>query len=231
MTHPSIVAINVGQPQSRGLPGATDPLDEPWTSGIFKSAVAGPVALSVGGFAGDGHADLVNHGGPDKAVCVYSADHYDLWRREFGMSVLPSGAFGENLTIQGLDEHTVCIGDVWMTGGATVQVSQPRQPCWKLARKWRLRDFVNQVIESERTGWYLRVQQEGPVVKGDAVVVIERPCPGWTIAAANAVMHHHTGDASALAALPALSLSWRHTLQKRLVAGQASSPHRGGQPL
>jgi MOSC domain-containing protein YiiM len=102
------------------LPGASDPFDEPWTSGIFKSAVEGPVALSVDGFAGDGHADLVNHGGPDKAVCVYVADHYDRWRQALGVPALPSGAFGENLTVQGLDEHTVCIGDIWTIGGPGV---------------------------------------------------------------------------------------------------------------
>jgi MOSC domain-containing protein YiiM len=219
MTSPVIAALSLGLPRSRGYPGATDPFDEPWTSGIFKSPVDGPVALSVGGFDGDGQADLVNHGGGDKAVCAYSAGHYDVWRRLLGDATVSYGAFGENLTVEGLDESTVCIGDVWSVGEVLVQVSQPRQPCWKLARKWRIRRFAEQVVESGRTGWYFRVQREGRVTRGDSLTVVDRPHPLWSVAAANAVMHDRVGDVGALVALPSLSANWRRTLEKRLDVG------------
>ena len=94
------------------------------------------MSLTARGFDGDGQADVVKHGGLDKAVCAYPADHYPEWRRTLGITPFDFGAFGENLTIDGLDEQTVCIGDVWSLVDAQVQVSVPRSPCWKLARRW-----------------------------------------------------------------------------------------------
>ena len=135
MTSPSIVALHVGQPQALGALGPEDPFGEPWptegerwTSGIFKVPVEGPVSLTARGFDGDGQADVVKHGGLDKAVCAYPADHYPEWRRTLGITPFDFGAFGENLTIDGLDEQTVCIGDVWSLVDAQVQVSVPRSP-------------------------------------------------------------------------------------------------------
>ena len=219
VTPPSIVSLNVGRPQSRGHDGAADPLDQPWTSGIFKAPVDGPVALTPTGVEGDGQADLAVHGGPDKAVCAYAADHYPAWRSELGLPGFSVGAFGENLSIGGLDEQMVCVGDVWAIGEVVVQVSQPRQPCWKLGRKWRMPAFPDRVVKSGRTGWYFRVRRPGPVTVGAVLVLVERPHPEWTIAAANAVMHQRVGDTAALALLPELAASWRATLQKRLAAG------------
>ena len=120
MRQPVLLSIHVGRPAEQGTERAADPLDRPWTSGFFKTPVAGPVFLGTTNLDGDGQADLVNHGGPDKAVCAYSADHYDAWRRELGLTEMPFGAYGENFTIGGLDEAGVCIGDVWRVGEATV---------------------------------------------------------------------------------------------------------------
>lgn len=221
MSRPSIVSINIGRPEARGFDGADDPFDQPWTTGIFKSPVERPVALTPTGFDGDGQADLSVHGGPDKAVCVYPADHYPAWGRALGRHPIAFGSFGENLSVGGLDEQSVCIGDVWSIGDVVVEVSQPRQPCWKLARRWRIATFTDQVVKSGRTGWYLRVREPGLVAPGAVMSLVERPHPQWTVAAANAVMHQRVGDTAALAALDALAASWRATLRKRLSVAAA----------
>ena len=104
-------------------------------------------------------------------------------------------------------------------GTATVQISQPRQPCWKLARLWMIEDFAQQVVQANRTGWYFRVIRGGTIEAGQPLVLVERPHPEWTVAAANDVMHRggHDPEASAaLAAVPALSLAWKQTLERRL---------------
>lgn len=194
-------------------------MDRPWTTGFDKRPVAGPVWLGVTNLDGDGQADLAHHGGPDKAVLAYSADHYEPWRRELEMPVLPFGAFGENFTVEGLTERTVCLGDIWQAGDAVLQVSQPRQPCWKLARRWRLKTLALRVQESGRTGWYLRVLNEGVVAAGLPLQLRDRPHPIWTVERANWVMHFDKSDLTAaaeLAALPPLAASWRATLLKRV---------------
>lgn len=212
---PALVSVQVGTPR---ILGTGESADRPWTTGFIKTAVAGPVWLGRTNLTGDGQADLVNHGGPDKAVCVYPAVHYPYWRAELGLA-LECGAFGENFTVAGLAEADVCIGDVWSVGGALVQVSQPRQPCWKLARRWAVKDFALRVQQTGRTGWYFRVLREGLVEAGDPLTLVERPEPGWSVARANEVMHHRKTDfalAAELATVPTLSASWRATLQLRV---------------
>ncbi|MGH2369464.1 MAG: MOSC domain-containing protein, partial [Chloroflexota bacterium] len=164
---PRLLSIQVGQPQTLGAEGARNPMDRRWTSGIFKQPVAGPVRLGWTNLELDAQADLSVHGGPDKAVCVYAADHYAYWRTNLRRADLPYGAFGENFTVAGMDETEVCIGDVFAVGQAQVQVSQPRQPCWKLARRWRVRDLAARVERMGYTGWYFRVLAEGIVAAGD----------------------------------------------------------------
>ena len=218
MSDPILRSIQVGLPAEHGTEGAEDPMDSAWTTGFCKGPVVGPVLLGPTNLEGDGQADLVNHGGPDKAVCVYSADHYDDWRRELGLPEMPFGAFGENFTVGGLAEADVCIGDVYRVGEATVQVSQPRQPCWKLARRWRLNDLPARVVKSGRTGWYFRVLEGGVVGPDLPLSPVDRPFPDWTVERANRVMYRGKGDFASmreLASLPALSESWRETLSHR----------------
>jgi MOSC domain-containing protein YiiM len=214
----TLESIQVGAPRALGLPGAPDPFDQPWTTGIFKTPVAGPVFAGVTGLAGDAQADLEVHGGPDKAVCAYCADHYDTWRQTPELAAMGPGAFGENFTLRGASEPIVCVGDVYRAGELVLQVSQPRQPCWKLARKWRMRDLTDRVVKSGRTGWYFRVLHAGHVAAGAELMLEDRPFPEWTIQAANAVMHTRPFDraaSAALAAVPVISASWRTTLGKR----------------
>ena len=219
MAAPVLRSIQVGRPQNFGTEGASDPMDRPWTTGFFKEPVVGAVRINRFHLEGDGQADLINHGGLDKAVCVYPADHYPYWRRELNIP-LPFGAFGENFTVEGLTEELVCIGDVWtVDGAATFQVTQPRQPCWKMARRWRIKTLALQVQQAGKTGWYFRVLGEGVVAPDSPMSLLQRPHPDWTVARANRIMHrdkNNLREAAELCALPPLSESWRETLTRRL---------------
>lgn len=213
-----IASIQVGLP--RDLPSAGDepPLNRPWSTGFHKSPVDGEIEVGPENLAGDGQADLHVHGGPNKAVCVYSAEHYPAWRARLELAEFPFGAFGENLTLEGATELSVCLGDLWQVGDVQFEVSQPREPCWKLARRWQLVKLPAWVVETGWTGWYFRVQRTGRIAAGQELTLITRPHPDWTIAAANDVMHRRRLDrdaALALASVPALSAEWREPLEKR----------------
>src|SRR6185369_16771820 len=133
-----IVSIQVGRPHKYEHDGAADGKKRTWTTAFWKSPVAGSVRFGSLGAAGDEQADRENHGGLDKAVLAYSADHYAYWRPHLNLTDMPHGGFGENLTIAGLDESGVCIGDRWQAGQVLFEVSQPRQPCLKMGRRWQI---------------------------------------------------------------------------------------------
>lgn len=218
-----VVSIQVGLPReiSGNEPSGSE---GPWTTGLFKEPAQGPLWLGKTNLAGDGQADLKNHGGPDKAVNAYPMEHYALWRKETGRAELTNGAFGENFTTEGLLEEAVCVGDVYAVGGAKVQVSQPRQPCWKIARRWGIKDLARLVQDTGRTGWYFRVIQEGKVNSGECIELLERPCPEWTLAKANDIMHRRINDKSLrleLSKCPHLSASWRKTLSENALKSLA----------
>ena len=221
-----LLSIQVGPPRTLGNADSSAPEDRLWTTGFYKTPILGGMTLSCTGLAGDGQADLRNHGGPDKAVCVYPEDHWTFWEAELGRPPV-AGAFGENFTTRGMVESDVCIGDVFRCGEAVLQVSQPRQPCWKLARRWGIKDLALQVERTGRTGWYFRVLQEGLLEGGEVLSLIERTEAQWTVAAANEVMHHRKNDwaaAKRLAECPALSVSWRTTLIQRACTKTVASP-------
>ena len=223
-----IVSLRIGQPRAYGTEGAAHPFDRPWVSAIAKEAVDRPIWLGPEGFEGDGVADRSVHGGPEKAVLVGAAEHLPFWRELLGREDLGPGAFGENLVIEGAIEADVCIGDSFAMGEALVQISQPRQPCWKQARRWRRKDLALQMQRTGRTGWYLRVLREGHVAPGDELRLVERPLPQWTVARANEVMHGRPADraaAAALAELPQLAPTWRESL-RRLAADAAGDGAR-----
>jgi MOSC domain-containing protein YiiM len=214
----TLFSIQVARPAFYGTENAPDAHDRPWITGFYKQAVAGAVFASTTNLTGDGQADLKHHGGIDKAVLAYSADHYPDWRRELNLPGMACGAFGENLTITGFSEETVCIGDVVRIGPVTLEVSQPRQPCWKLARRWRMHELVALVVRNGRSGWYLRVREEGLIQAGMPVKLIERSNPEWTIARANHVMNHCPRDLALtveLSKVPRLAASWVDELRER----------------
>lgn len=226
---PHLLTLQVGLPKEFGTAGSPDPMDRPWSTGSFKEPVTGPRWLGTINLAGDGQADRQHHGGPEKAVCVYPSVHYPIWRVELDRPEFPFGAFGENWTIAGVSETDVCIGDTFAVGGARVQVSQPRQPCWKLSRRWRIKDLAARVQATGRTGWYCRVLTEGLVAAGAPLALLSRPYPEWTVARANAVMHEGRRDraaAAALAACPLLAANWRETLDRRARTGENPDPQR-----
>jgi MOSC domain-containing protein YiiM len=214
----TLCSIQIGSPQDYGFEGAADPHDMPWKTGFFKTPIDGPVFVSATNLAGDGQADLKNHGGIDKAVLAYSADHYPSWRKELRIPDMPFGAFGENLSVAGLSEQLVYIGDIFRVGTVTFEVSQPRQPCWKLGRRWRRHEPTGLVVRNGRSGWYLRVLEEGWIAARMSVELIARPNPAWSIARANEILHHRRTDLPltlALANVPGLAASWVEELRER----------------
>lgn len=194
------------------------------TSAIAKRPVCQPVMVGALGLRGDEQADRTVHGGPDKAVHLYAWQHYAAWRRELpDRRVLDqAGAFGENLSVDGLDEAGVCIADRWRIGSAELEVSQGRQPCWKLNLRFDVADMSARVQNSLRAGWYCRVTQPGAVQAGDAMRLVARAHPRWSIARLLALIRDRECNPEVLAEVLELPLtaSWRKLFQRRLEAGK-----------
>jgi len=163
-----VLSVNIGLPRDVVSKGKSV------TTGIFKESVEGRVQLRTLNFDGDRQADLKVHGGIYKAVYVYPGEHYDYWRRELPGVALPWGMFGENLTVEGMLESEVDIGDQFRIGSAELVVTQPRLPCYKLAVKFGRDDIIKRFLESGRTGFYFAVKKEGEVGAGDSIEMISR---------------------------------------------------------
>ncbi|MFB4331652.1 MULTISPECIES: MOSC domain-containing protein [Paenibacillus] len=169
-----IVSLNVGKPVTVDYQG------KDLSTGIYKQPVEGPLFLSSLNFEGDGQADLINHGGLDKAVCAYPSEHYPYWERSL-CKPMPYAAFGENLTLRGLLEDEVCIGDVYRIGGAVLQVSQPRYPCFKLSQKHGVKDMPARVLNTGYSGFYFRVLEEGSISADSPVTRLDSQASGITV--------------------------------------------------
>ena len=156
------------------MPRTTTWRGEPVTTGILKRPVGGRVRAVGVNLEGDGQADLTVHGGPDKAIYAYPAEHYAFWEEQLGRS-LPWGAFGENLTLEGAPlEHDAAIGDRLRIGSVELVVTQPRLPCYKLGLHFQDAGMVRRFQAAGRTGYYLRILAEGDIGAGDAVEVLAR---------------------------------------------------------
>lgn len=208
------------------LVGALAPLPESDTlSGIAKTPVTQALALSAEGVEGDQHGDRRVHGGPEKAVHHYPNEHYAAWAAELGdLPVLAApGGFGENISTSGLTEEQVAVGDIFRLGTALVQVSQGRQPCWKLSRRFGVSDMARRVQDSGRTGWYYRVLQPGRVVPDDRIELIDRPAPDWTLRRvwhALYVDRLNQSELQGIADLDLLADGWRRYAVRRLESGR-----------
>ncbi|WP_338452954.1 MOSC domain-containing protein [Niallia oryzisoli] len=225
MSKPYIEKIFSGKVKKLGNPHAVNAMDKLWESGIFKEKIDEKIWLSRTGLLGDEVADTKNHGGAEKALFAYTVEHYDEWRKDQALETIGMGSMGENLAVRYMDENTVCIGDTYQYGDAIIQVSQPRQPCWKPARRFRLIDFALRIQRSGRTGWYFRVLKEAFVQDQVELELLERPYPQWTIAKCNEVMHVKKDEiklAEELASCELLAMSWKETLHKR-AGGENSS--------
>jgi len=214
-----IESVNLSLPKRVTLPGG-----RVMHTGLFKEPAAGPVYLDTLGFQGDGSADPVHHGGPDKAVCAYSTDYFAFWEKVTGRRVA-FGAFGENLSLSGIGETGVHIGDVFQAGTARLEISQPRQPCHKLNKVFDFQEMACRVQRTGFSGWYFRVLEPGWVAAGDMLKRLETG--SISVEDANDLMHKNKKDAArltAILALPALSASWRATFEKRLAALSSTAP-------
>ena len=217
-----ILSLNVGMPKQVQFQ------QKDVSTGIFKTATDEALYLSYLNFEGDEQGDLVHHGGREKAVCVYPYEHYPFWEDELKRP-LEYGALGENLTIKGLLETDVCIGDVFELGKAIVQVSQPRQPCYKLTIRHGVPDMLLKVQQTGYTGFYFRVLAEGVVSKDDGLSLLHRHPKEITVSFANRIMHREKDNIEGIKQIlevQELSLNWRNTFLKRLEGTETDSRER-----
>jgi MOSC domain-containing protein YiiM len=190
-------------------------------SGIAKKPVAGPIAATVSGLVGDAHGDRRHHGGPDKALHAYAAAHYPTWAADLPdlAPLLRPGAFGENLVVEGAVEADICLRDRWRLGGALLEVSQGRQPCWRLNLRFEQPDMARLVQGSGRTGWYFRVIEPGAIAPRQTAQLVARPHPEWSLDRVSRLLYRDPLNRAALevfAALPELPDKWRNLAEARL---------------
>jgi len=212
-----IAQLRIGRPQL--LPGHR------MLSAYRRQPVAGPVTVHLLGLDGDQVGNTRVHGGPEKAIYAYPLSGYSAWRAEFPNLAdrLVAGAMGENLVVDGLDEASLCLGDVIRCGTATLQIAQIREPCSTFAVAMGTTRVVKAMVRSGRCGWYFRVLEGGAIAAGDGHDVVERPNPAWPIsrftpiAAGKAGRHEELAE---LAALPGLSAYWQAKLARRLADQQ-----------
>ena len=208
-----VLSVNIGKPQLhawRGLRVRT---------AIFKSPVEGPVAVKKLDLAGDEQADLTVHGGADKAVYVYPHQHYTYWQSQLPGYSLTLGNFGENLTVSGLSEEDIHIGDELQIGTARFTVTQPRTPCYKLGVRFDREDMTKRFYESRRFGFYLRVLHEGMLQAGDSITVEAGDPNAVSVADVARLFTGDSRDQELLARalkLHTLPAGWRGALQERL---------------
>ncbi|ROV92783.1 hypothetical protein VMCG_09041 [Cytospora schulzeri] len=200
-------------------------------SGIDKTLHQGPLHIGKLGIVGDEH-DYTFHGGPDKAVHGYCCSHYPAWQAEFPSAVsrFVPGGFGENLVTRHMNERNVCIGDIMSVGdpetGPLLQVSLPRQPCFKLNHRFELKNFAPNTWKLSRTGWYYRVLREGTVETGDEIRLVERRHPKWTIERIQEYLHRNTGDLAIneeLAAIPEFGKECHDAFASRVAKQKAKA--------
>lgn len=208
-----IISLNVGQPRLVLRNG------EPVSTSIFKEPIDGRVMMRTLNLDGDRQADLSVHGGPSKAVYVYPAEHYDFWKREFPEMDLPWGMFGENFTTTGLLETETNIGDKFRIGAAEVMVTEPRMPCYKLGIRFGRTDIIKRFLQSERTGFYLAVLNEGEVGTGDEFEPLARDAHGVRVSDVTRLYTREKSNAALLRRaieVEALPESWRSYFQDHL---------------
>jgi MOSC domain-containing protein YiiM len=207
-----LLSVNVAQPAIIGTRRG-----QPVLSGFCKRPVrTKTVEVGSTNIAGDAQADLRAHGGPDKAVYAYSADHFPWWSKEIrAEEPYGPGALGENLTVGGVDENDVCIGDIWQWGEAVLQICQPRYPCYKMAMATARPTIVRRFLESGRSGWYLRVLETGCAEVAGPIIVLERDSARISVRDAALAASHPTEPERQIeiAAHPALAERWADRLR------------------
>jgi MOSC domain-containing protein YiiM len=186
--------LQVGTPTQYGRAGADNPMERRWKTSFFRVPTTQPRWLFTTHLEGNAQTDTKNHGTPSQTVLLYAAAHYPLWQHELQRPEIGPGGFGENFTVDGLTEETVCIGDIYAVGEARICVTEPRYPCWKIERRWSMPGLTARVAETGRTGWYCSVRREGMIEPGLTIFLVERPYPELTIALANDLAHGRSKD-------------------------------------
>ncbi len=189
------------------------------TTGIFKEPVNGRVMLRTLNLDGDRQVDLKGHGGPYKAVCVYSIEQYEHWQSELGRDDFRHGQFGENFTVDGMPDDKTHVGDVFRVGSTLVQVTQPRVPCYRLGIKMGSPEFSKRFLQSNRVGFYMRVLQEGEVGAGDLIELVETDPQRMTVEEMNRLLYFdpkNVEDAKRALRINVLSPGWRGSFEERL---------------
>jgi MOSC domain-containing protein YiiM len=213
-----IVAISVGRPREVQWQGRRV------LTSIYKTPVSGRVHVARENIEGDQQSDLSVHGGPDKAVYAYPAEHYAFWRAELPDTELPWGAFGENFTTEGLLEDQVWIGDRYRIGTAEFVVTHPRMPCYKLTIRFGRSDMVKRFLQSGQSGFYLAVDREGEVGPGDTIERLERDERRLSVADVMALYATEAANPALLLRAsehPSLPAAWRDYFRQRLLAPNA----------
>lgn len=208
-----VISVNVGLPREVIWKG------QRVLTGIFKEPVSGHIAVRQLNLDGDRQADLTVHGGPNKAVYAYPAEHYHYWKEQFPRMELPWGMFGENLTIRGLSEETVSIGDCFQVGSAQLVVKQPRLPCYKLGLKFKRDDILKHFLRSGLTGFYFSVLKEGEVAAGDSISLLQRDEGQVKVADITRLYHLDKRNLELLrrvVAVDSLPEEWRSYFSQRL---------------
>lgn len=208
-----VISVNVGLPREVVWKGKTV------LTGIFKEPVAGRIPARWLDLDGDRQADLSVHGGPAKAIYVYPAEHYSYWREQFPTMDMPWGMFGENLTVEGLEEKTVHIGDQFRIGTVRVVVTQPRFPCYKLGIKFQRDDMLKRFLQSGLTGFYLAVLEEGEIAAGDPLTLLAREEHAVSVSDIISLYTHDKKNLALLrraVAVKALPESWREHFSEQI---------------
>ncbi len=216
-----LLSVNIAQPHEIEIGGRMV------RTGIYKLPVADRVWLRKLGLDGDGQADLTVHGGEHQAAYAYPSEHYSHWQSVLGGGELPFGTFGENFTTSGLLEENVHVGDVLQIGGAVVQVTLPRLPCFKFAHKVGRPEILKEFLHSGRSGFYLRVLAEGEVGARDDITIVKREESGITVRSILGLQRLHEGGVAELRralAIPSLAPLLRNDLEKRLAAESMPDP-------
>lgn len=216
----TINAVQTGKPK---------PIDGDKLSSIFKEPKQGPIAAGPMGLEGDTQVDKEHHGGIDKAIHIYTTDHYAYWQATFPeqKALFTSGSFGENIVASGLLEEDICLGDQFICGSAILEITQGRQPCWKLAKRFNIDRLPLMVERTGKTGFYCRVIQNGEIAAGNSMQLQTRQHPDWPLTRLWQTIFRkgaRAADLQTLMGIPELSEAWRERTRKKLSAIAAKTP-------
>ena len=223
-----LLSVNIGLPREIVWKGRTV------CTAVWKEAVRGRRKVGRLNIEGDGQGDLQGHGGEHRAVLVYQSESYRYWERQLGRKDFVFGQFGENLTVEGLSDEEVCIGDRYRIGGSLFEVTQPRVTCYRVGIRMDEPNMAALLVEHHRPGFYLRVLETGEVAAGDEIVKVGNGPEGMSVAEADALLYlpgHSRAQLERALRIPALSAGWRDSFEALLAQDRSGSATTGNAGL